>query len=134
MKEFRLTFAAADFAAVSQALVAMGISFHVEPVGTSSGEAPVTDAGAPAAARGVPGPARRARKTAPARPAKQSRANNPETPVSPANPSAGGADRLREAIARSGSAYRSVMEQPKSAGEAESVPPSSAETGNVGSE
>ena len=133
MKEFRLTFAAEDFAAVSQALVAMGVSFHVEPVGIGPAEGPVAEAEAPATARVVRGAVKGARKASPTRQAKHSRAAKAETPALPANAPTGGADRLREAIARSGSAYRSVMEPPKAADETQSMSPSSAETGNVGS-
>jgi hypothetical protein len=39
MKEYRLTFATENFGAISQALVDMGISFHVEPI-EAAGRAP----------------------------------------------------------------------------------------------
>ncbi len=117
MKEFRLTFAADDFAMVSQALVAMGVSFHVEPVASAPNTAEVDEDHATAVAK-VRSPAKATRK-APV--AHRTQRSKPETRVPPTNASMGGADRLREAIARSGSAYRSVMEPAKAADASEAA-------------
>lgn len=117
MKEFRLTFAAEDFAVVSQALVAMGVSFHVEPVASAPRDSEIAESQAPSVPK-AHGPAKGVRKPPAARKTKQSK---PEPTLAATAPAIGGADRLREAIARSGNAYRSVMESAKITGEAEAA-------------
>ena len=106
MKEFRLTFAGEDFAVVSQALVAMGVSFHVFFNDTATTEIAVAESRTRSAAR-AHASTKGARKATTAHRTKQSK---PEALVPPASTPIGAADRLRDAIARSGNAYRSVME------------------------
>jgi hypothetical protein len=115
MKEFRLTFAAEDFAAVSQALVAMGVGFHVEPIASTPTGPEVTVRQPPSVAK-ARGPAKGARKAPAAHRTKQSK---PDTPVPPTGTQIGAADRLREAIGKSGNAYRSVVEPATTVSESE---------------
>lgn len=88
MSEVRLTFAATDFGAVSEALINMGVSFRVDPLRAI----PAEPAGpAPAAPRAQPrGKAASTRKKQLAARPQQQRET---APVS-------AADRLREAISR----------------------------------
>ena len=117
MTELRLTFASEGFAAVSQVLVAMGLSFRVEPVTSAAKKEEATtksEATQPARRRA---PAKSPRKSA----SKAKPASRPENP--PAGESAAqGAERLRAAIARTGTGYRSPLEPPGSA--PEPTPPS----------
>ncbi len=110
MRELRLTFASEGFAAVSQVLVDMGLSFRVEPVGTATEEEA-------AAATGVASAAKRRTSAKPARtsPAKAKRATQHER--TPPEAMAAGAERLRAAIAKSGTSYRSPLEPPATAPE-----------------
>jgi len=101
MNELRLTFPSEGFAAVSQLLVDMGLSFRVEPVGAAKEQA------APDADK-APAPAKAARKSM-ANPKKPARAAKSRTPEDVA---IHGAERLRAAIARGGSAYRSLPKSP----------------------
>jgi hypothetical protein len=103
MKELRLTFASEGFAAVSQVLVDMGLSFRVEPVGAATKEeaAPAMEVASAAKQRTPTKPARKS-------PAKAKRAAQHEK--TPPEAMAAGAERLRAAIAKSGAAYRSPLE------------------------
>ncbi len=99
MKEVRLTFASEGFEAVSKVLVEMGLSFRVEPVGPAARQA-AAEAAPAAKPRAPAGPARKTSKAKrAARPAK-----------APAAGDTTGAERLRAAIAQSGTAYRSPLE------------------------
>ncbi len=102
MTDIRLTFAADGFEAVSKVLVEMGIGFHVEPVATPAKKEPAPVAPTPAA------PKRRAPAKAARKAAKPKRAAKPAT----ADAEAPGAERLRAAIARTGTPYRSPLEMP----------------------
>ncbi len=91
MSEVRLTFAATDFGAVSEALINMGVSFRVDPLRAAVPVDP--DRAAPAA------PARaQTRRKAPA--ARKTPAAGKAARVRETRP-ASAADRLREAITRS---------------------------------
>ena len=108
MRELRLTFASEGLAAVSQVLVDMGLSFRVEPVGAAAKEeaAPAMEVASAAKRRTPTKPARRS-------PAKAKRATQQER--TPPEAMAAGAERLRAAIAKSGTAYRSPLEPPATA-------------------
>ncbi len=94
MKEVRLTFASEGLEEVSKVLVEKGISFRVEPVGSPAKQEIAAEAAPRAPAR----PARKASKAMrPTRPAK-------------ADATSPGAERLRAAIAQSGTAFRSPPE------------------------
>ena len=101
MNELRLTFSSEGFAAVSQLLVDMGLSFRVEPVAAAKEEAAPTLGNAPT-------PVKAARQRA-AKTKKLAHAAKPPTSGDAVVP---GAERLRAAIARGGSAYRSLTDSP----------------------
>jgi hypothetical protein len=84
MKEIRLTFRVEDFAAVSQALLGLGVGFRVEPADEAPAETATAHADTPPVLK------RRAAKKA-ARPAR--RPPRGETLLT-------GADRLRSALVR----------------------------------
>ena len=109
MTELRLTFASEGLAAVSQVLIDMGISFRVEPVALARSREEAAPAGEPAPAAKRRVPAKSTRKTA----SKAKRTTRPEKP-SAEETAAQGAERLRAAIARSGTGYRSPLEPPAS--------------------
>jgi hypothetical protein len=103
MTDLRLTFSADGLAAVSKVLVDMGIGFRVEPVSSAREVvAAVVAQTAPVAKR----PSKATRKGS----GKSKRAAQPARP--PADAPAGGAERLRTAIARGGSTYRSPLAPP----------------------
>ncbi len=104
MNEIRLTFASEAFEAVARVLVEMGLSFRVEPVGTTARQERAAET-APAAKPQTP--ARTARKAS-----KAKRAARPAKASPPADAAIPGAERLRAAIAKSGPAYRSPLEPP----------------------
>ena len=85
MKEIRLTFGSDDFGAVSNALVDLGVSFHVEPLDGRMAES------VPAAARPTP-PVRR--RASPKKAGKKSARRAPKHENVPVS----GADRLRQAV------------------------------------
>ncbi len=105
MTEIRLTFAAEGFEAVSKVLVEMGIGFQVEPIAATPKKeaAPAVEAPPPAKKRAPAKPARKA--------SKPKRAARGQKPASD-DAAAPAAERLRAAIARSGTAYRSPLEPP----------------------
>jgi hypothetical protein len=107
MTELRLTFASEGFAAVSQVLVDMGLSFRVEPVGETARKeaAPAVEAAPAAKGRTPAKPARKSAAKA-KRPVRSEKAPADEATLA-------GAERLRAAVARSGTAYRSPLEPPK---------------------
>ena len=85
MKGIRITLRSKDFAAVSQSMIALGVSFQVEPVA----DEPATVEGPVAAAA----PARREAKRKPARTARRRGASKSDREPS-------GADRLRAMVER----------------------------------
>ena len=101
MNELRLTFSSEGFAAVSQLLVDMGLSFRVEPVAAAKEEAAPALGNAPTSVK--------AARERTAKTKKLARAAKPPTSGDAVVP---GAERLRAAIARGGSAYRSLLEPP----------------------
>lgn len=104
MTDLRLTFASEGLAAVSQILVEMGLSFSVEPVGAVAKEEKTAPAAAAPPTTSRRPPAKTARKS----PAKTKRAAQSER--GPSDAPAAGAERLRAAIAQSGTAYRSLID------------------------
>ena len=109
MTELRLTFPSEGFPAVSQVLVDMGLSFHVEPVGTAARQEAATAAETPPTPKRTP--AKKARKTAKAK--RAARSESPAAAPTPVDATVAGAERLRAAIARSGpDVYRSPLEPP----------------------
>ena len=112
MKEVRLTFASAGLEAVSKVLLELGISFRVEPVDTAAKQETTTEAAPAAKPRTAARPARKASKA--------KRAARPATAAS-ADATSPGAERLRAAIAQSGTAFRSPLAPP--AGTREPDPP-----------
>ena len=100
MKEVRLTFASEGLEAVSKLLVDMGLSFRVEPVGPAVRQQAAAEAAPAAKPRAPAKPARKASKA--------KRAARPAKP--PAAGDATGAERLRAAIAQSGTTYRAPPE------------------------
>jgi hypothetical protein len=86
MNEVRLTVSADDIGVVSQVLVDIGVGFRVEPAVATAAEARAKRAGPPTAAKARKA-AKRARATA-------RRSTKSDAPV------AAGAERLRDAIAR----------------------------------
>jgi hypothetical protein len=83
MKQIRLTLTADEFGAISRFLLEKGIGFRVEPVDDEAPESGRTGTVAPAGTR---------RRKAPARTAKRG--------AKPGTLGSSGADRLREALAR----------------------------------
>ncbi len=104
MKEIRLTFATEGLEAVSKVLVDMGIGFRVEPLGAAARQEAKPAAEPPPAPR-KRAPAKTARKAS-----KVKRAARSEEPAPADDASLAGAERLRAAIARTGTTYRSPLE------------------------
>ena len=86
MKDIRITFRGEDFAVVSQSMIALGVSFRVEPMEADEDDTPAT-----------PAPVRRPAK---AKPAKRSRSASPPAQTARASEEGAGAARLRAMIER----------------------------------